>query len=139
MKDGDVGIWLDEREALIIHAVSGQIKIKRIVSNVETYHPRGGSRSKTPYGPQEVISESGYLSRKKQQLLRYFHKVIEKIESYGRIYILGPAEAKDGLRKEILKTKQPNFTQLTVETTDRMTDNQLKAKVRSHFKGMTKR
>lgn len=133
MKEDDIGVWIDEREALIVSYNSGLIKLKRLYSEVESYHVTGGAGSSTPYGPQDAVSETGYLRRKKQQLKRYFKLVIQELESARRIYVLGPAEAKEGLVKDLVASKEVVYERLNVETADSMTDNQLKARVSKFF------
>ena len=129
----DKGVWIDEREALIVSSVGKQIIAKRITSNVEQYHVGGGSGSATPYGPQDAVSETGQLRRKKQQLKRFFQKVIKELKPAMRIYIIGPAKAKEGLRKELSETNDVSFQSLVVESADSMTQNQLKARIKSYF------
>ena len=133
MKKDDVGIWIDEREALLVTFSEGKLIIQRIPSEVETYHVTGGSGSSTPYGPQDAVSETGYLRRKNQQLKKYFSRVMEHLKTAERILIIGPAEAKDGLRKELSGSALP-FERLAVKPADSMTENQLKARVKEFFK-----
>ena len=52
------GIWIDQEKADIVNFKDGKEILRIIESNVEK-HVRlfGGSRSKTPFGPQDVASE----------------------------------------------------------------------------------
>ena len=68
-------------------------------SNVEEFNPKGGSGSSTPYGPQDSISESTYLERRKQQEKNYYKQIIQQLSDADAIVILGPAEARIGLEK----------------------------------------
>ena len=110
-----------------------QINLKSVESKVDFINLHGGSRSSTPYGPQETVSETGLLRRKKQQLRTYFKSVIDEILPAKRIYIAGPAEAKIGLQKEIEQMKNLSFGSMVVESADSMTENQFKAKVKQFF------
>lgn len=133
MQELDKGIWIDEKQAWIAYKKYKQVNLKSIGSIVEPYHLRGGSGSSTPYGPQETVSETGLLRRKKQQLKKYFTRVIEEMLPARRVYIMGPAEAKIGLKKEIEEMKSLPFQSVVVETADSMTQNQFKAKVKEFF------
>lgn len=133
MKELDKGIWIDEKQAWIVYKKFEQTILKAIGSEVETYHLRGGSRTSTPYGPQDTVSETGLLRRKKQQLRQFYKRVINELLPAKRIYITGPAEAKIGLEKELASITNLTLKMLVVETADRMTENQFKAKVRDFF------
>ncbi len=133
MQDLDKGIWIDEKQAWIVFRKYNKTNLKAIGSDVETYHLRGGSRSSTPYGPQETVSETRLLRRKNQQLKNYYRRVLGELLPVSRVYLTGPAEAKVGLEKEILELKDLSLKTLRVETLDSMTKNQFKAKVRAFF------
>ncbi|MEP1096590.1 MAG: hypothetical protein ABJG78_15850 [Cyclobacteriaceae bacterium] len=133
MDELDKGIWIDETQAWIVYKKYKQINLKSVGSVVEPYHLRGGSRSSTPWGPQETVSETGLLRRKKQQLRTYFRRVIQELLPAKRVYIMGPAEAKIGLQKELEQMKSLSFKSMVVETADSMTQNQFKAKVKEFF------
>ncbi|MEO9870600.1 hypothetical protein [Ekhidna sp.] len=133
MKDLDKGVWIDERQSWIVYQRFGQINMKIISSNVETYHLHGGSGSSTPYGPQDAVSETALYRRKDHQLKNYFQKVIEELLPVKRLYVTGPAEAKIGLEKEISKMKNLSVRSVVLEAADSMTKNQFKAMVKDHF------
>ena len=54
----EVGLWIDHREAVIVILIDGHEQMVVIESNMEKHvRPAGGSRSKSPYGPQDVMKE----------------------------------------------------------------------------------
>jgi len=128
-----VGIWLDYREAYIVYVNGSSEVAVNLASNIDESHPVGGSGSSTPYGSQEAISETRHLRRRKRQEKQYFQSIIEKIRHRDGIYILGPAQAKLGLEHEL--KKDPNLLDkiLTLDTCDRITNNQIRAKIRDFF------
>ena len=137
-----VGIWLDHKKANIVSMIKEDLEpagYKEINEFVESNADRkvrlsGGSRSrKTPYGPQEIAVDSKIEDRFKRQLKYYYHCIIKKIEDADRIYIFGPGEAKIELKKEIEKKREFVFKKLYVETTDKMTEKQIAARVRLFF------
>ena len=94
----------------------------------------GGSRTRnTPWGPQEIAVDSKIEARQKQQLKKFYHQIIEFIKDADKILIMGPAEAKLELKKEIEKSKELIPKIVGVHTSDKMTNNQIAAKVKSYF------
>ncbi len=129
-----VGIWIDKREAKIVLLDDGKENLFTVPSEIEEYNPKGGSGTKFKGGPQDVVQDSKYLNREKQQLNEFFKKVIQHLKDADEILILGPAETGAKLYSE-LKDEHSGLYDKTnpVEKADVMTDNQLKALVRDHF------
>ena len=59
--------------------------------------------------------------------------VIKAIGKAENIYIFGPGEAKLELSKEIKKIKGQHHRIAAVEVSDRLTENQIVAKVKSFY------
>lgn len=132
--DRFVGIWLDQEKAFIVSIFDGKESINLIESGVEKrIRLSGGSRSKSPYGPQDVASEKKPEERRKHQLRRYYQEIRDAIEDAEKVLIFGPGEAKTGLEKEMKKTKQLPYKIIGVEPADKMTEKQILAKVRNTF------
>lgn len=131
-----IGIWLDFKEANIIELDKNDAKLATISSEIDLVHPKGGARSKTPYGPMDKISERKFLERRKAQERTYFEKLISAAKHADELYIFGPAEAKDGLLKAIKDTTGYHPILQGVERADSMTENQKVAKVRAFFDGI---
>ena len=129
-----IGIWIDHRKAVIVTSVDNTQSIVHVESKVEGhFRLKGGSRSKTPYGPQDVTSESKREERYKHHLRDYYKRVIELIRDASRIIVFGPGEAKHEFVKEIKKNKVLGQKIAGVETEDKMTDPQIAAKVRKFY------
>lgn len=128
------GIWLDSNNAFIVTILGTKEMVKRIESNVEHYHIHGGSGSSTPYSPQDAVSESKLLERKKHQEKSYFNKIRLELDDVHVIAIFGPAETKIGLKKALLKHMKLRDKIIHVEAADHMTENQMKMLIRNFFK-----
>ena len=133
-----VGIWVDHEKAFIASLVKNDEitheAIHQIKSNVEGhFRLSGGSRSRTPYGPQDVASEKSIDKRRNHRLRQYYQKVIRQIQDSRKVLIFGPGEAKLELEKEIRKSKELARKLVGVETADKMTERQIAAKVRRCF------
>ena len=129
-----VGIWIDHARAVVVGIDGGTETVAIIQSNVEGhFRLKGGSRSATPHGPQNVVSESQRENRRNHQLKRYYGSVIAAVGNARAIFIFGPGEAKTELKRELMRSKGLATKLVGTETTDKMTENQVRAKVRELF------
>ncbi|NER11590.1 hypothetical protein SAMN06265375_10343 [Muriicola jejuensis] len=122
------GIWVDKAKAHLITLVDEKVEFRTVESEVEFYNVKGGSRSKTRWGPQQVVQDSRYLEREKHQLKAYFAELARLLGRADRICIFGPGETKLTFHK-FLSENDPAVAEKVeaVETTDSMTENQLVA------------
>lgn len=128
------GIWLDARQAFLIHLLDGKMEhYQHIKSDFDEGRIKGGSRSSTPWGPQDTTSETKILERKKHQLSEYFERLKDQVLDSEALFLFGPSEAKKGLEKAIKEDKNFKPALLAVEPADQMTQNQMIARVRKFF------
>ena len=128
-----IGIWLDQKQAFLIAFLNGEKTVKTISSSIENYHVVGGARSKTPYGPMDVVSEKKSLERHKHQLSQYFQQIMTTVKDADELYLFGPADTKLKLLEAINKNKALTFVVRKTETADSMTEGQMIAQVRKAF------
>ena len=138
-----VGIWVDSKKAFIVSVVKDELdaynkpktRLMRIDSDVDSHiRLSGGSRSRqVPYGPQEISVDGKIDARRRRQLHKYFQEIIRHVEDAEKILIFGPGRAKLELEKEFLKFRRFASRVLPVETTDKMTEGQITAKVKAFF------
>lgn len=129
-----VGLWIDHKKAIIVSIEGEEVNTHVIESDVEKrVRLSGGSRSTTPYGPQDVASESKRDERYKHHLNLYYREVIQAIRNADSILIFGPGEAKGELKKAMEGSKDLRGRIVGVETTDKMTQPQIVSKVREFF------
>ena len=128
-----IGLWIDHREATIVILTDDGEEIKHILSNNGKHIKySGSSHSKTPEGLKEVTSEDQRDRMFGNHLNKFYDDVIEFIRTADSIQIFGPGEAKGELEKRIEHEALKGHI-LAIETTDKLTDNQLAAKVRESF------
>lgn len=128
------GLWIDHRKAVIVTIEGETDHIQTIESHTEGhFRIKGGSRSSTPYGPQQTVSESQREERSLHHLHNYYQAIIHAIRDTEKILIFGPGEAKTELEKEIRKSKELSPRITAVESADKMTETQIKGKVRGYF------
>jgi hypothetical protein len=133
--NGRAGVWIDHRRAFLVFVTDQRISTAKVRSNaVPRTRLAGGSRSRTPYGPQEVASESKRDCHHKQQLDRFYDKVLALVGDADKIFIFGPGEAKTELKKRLLATKALAPRLLGVEAADKLTDPQIIARVKALYR-----
>ena len=130
----NIGIWMDKEKAHIITINNNDEKITTVYSNIENYHIGGGSGSRMKGGPQDVVQDSKYLEREKNNFKTYFKEIARYLKGADAIVIFGPAEAGEKFKKKL----QKKFNLLSkkvkaVLKSDSLTINQTKAFVRDYF------
>ena len=127
-----VGLWIDHREAVIVTLIDRVGETTRITSGIEELV----RYSNTPHGSHDDTTE---IRRDREDrrfdahLSKYYGEVIDVIRNADSILIFGPGEAKDKLRK---KLESRGLAQHIVEvrTADKLSENQIVAKVRNYFR-----
>jgi hypothetical protein len=122
------GLWIDHSGAVIVIVSDDGEETKRIESDMEK-HTRfsGGSRSEQGGGEdQQDRRFTGHLNA-------YYDAVIAHLRDAESILLFGPGEAKGELEKRLVN-KGFGGRIVGIETVDKMTDRQIAAKVRQHFR-----
>jgi len=122
----EIGLWIDHRQAVIVVVTDAGEETKRIISNMEK-RVRFSSGSSED-GSQEDVRDRQFGNH----LNSYYDEVIAVIRDADAIQIFGPGEAKGELEKR-LEHEGLKGRIVDIETTDKMTDRQIAAKVRERF------
>lgn len=129
----NVGIWLDAEKAYVISVNGGNHHIVKIESNVESrVRYEGETKSYSRRGGAFFNPSKKRTKRKKHQLNQFMDDLTSKLAGADNLLIFGPAETKNELKKVLLKRKDKPSIKL--ETADKMTQNQMVARVRHHFR-----
>lgn len=126
--NGQAGLWIDHREAFLVFIREAGEKTERIESGMEK-HVRFSGRSAAEEGSADDQRDRQFAVH----LNRYYDEVISHILDAESILLFGPGEAKGELEKR-LASKGLGGRIIGVETTDKMTERQIAAKVRKHFR-----
>lgn len=121
----NVGLWIDHRKAVLVSLTDKAEVIRRIISHMEKHVRYSGGAEKASAEDQRDMRFTGHLNK-------YYDRVVSYICDADSILILGPGEAKVELRTR-LESKALGGRIVGMETVDKMTDNQIVAKVRHHF------
>ncbi len=131
--DGKAGVWIDHRESIIVALTDDGEHTTHIASNVEKHLERGGdSPLKGSYEARQVPRDDSRQRALTGELNVYYDTVIEALRGYDHLLLIGPGEAKGELQKRLKKAKLDARVE-AVETSDKLTDPQIAAKVRAHF------
>jgi len=128
------GLWVDHEKAIIVSLMGKSHKVIHVESDIEgRFRLKGGSRSNSPWGIQSATSESKRDFRYSKHLNIYFQNIIDLLKEAKQIYIFGPGEAKFELKKKIEKNNMFLDKISDIETTDKLTEPQIVAKVKKYF------
>lgn len=133
----NTGIWIDSKQAIIVQLINGTEKVEVVNSDIEMRVREKGEKNKSSrMGKQFINSEKKDDEKLKHKLEKYYNDVIDKIKNSESILIVGPAEAKTSLQKLIKTSKAISPKIVIVDSEDKMTNNQIIAKVKNHFKSL---
>jgi len=125
---------MDKKQAYLVTVDHGQTAIRTLESGLEFYNPRGGSRSKTRWGPQQVVHESKYTERANHQLRGYFDDLAKELKESDAIVLFGPAGTNIQFKKRLDGAYPAIASRVRdVLTADSMTEGQIQALIRDYF------
>lgn len=129
-----IGIWLDSKNALILSISADEEKIYKVKSNVESrVRYNGESKTHTRLGKVYVDPEKNKEERRLHQMKNYFDEIKNYMHDAAEIYITGPAQAKIMFKEELKSDKRLFGKIRAVESSDRMTEKMIAAKIRKYF------
>jgi hypothetical protein len=137
-----VGIWIDDTKAVIVSASAERITSMTVESDVgpDARHSAEAVDPATD-GPRDAQAEKRYERRFSERLDlyyggldRYYGEVIGQLGEPNALLIFGPGEAKLQLEERLRRSKVLPACIVEIETTDKLTDPQIVAKVRKHYK-----
>ncbi|NTV06886.1 MAG: hypothetical protein HGA59_10365 [Chlorobiaceae bacterium] len=130
----NTGIWIDHMEAVVVSIEGDQTFVQHVESGAESHlKPSGGWKAGGTVVAQAVFNEHTADERRKHQYHAFYQKVIDLLSDSSKIALFGPGEAKIELSKAIEKVTELQKKVKAVEACERMTENQLIAKVKAFF------
>ncbi len=127
-----VGVWIDNKKAIVVTLNNGDETVEIIESGIEKRNRfEGEGKQYTRMGNQFSNFEKVEEKKFEQAFKAYLKGVIGAIKDADSIIVLGPAEAKVRLHKAISKSGGLLNKVKLVETADSMTDNQVVALIKS--------
>jgi hypothetical protein len=127
------GVWVDHKQAIVVLITDAGQEIKKIAFDIgRPARPTDGSRPKNKYTPNDFVAEDRRERKVENDRKNYYDDVIASFRGADALVIFGPGEAKGELHKHITAKKLRGL-KVELETTDKMTERQLVAKVNDHF------
>lgn len=120
-------VWLDHADARVFQFNAADTEPHVVHAQVSAHGAAHGS--------PRVHHKSGVIgSGKVQEEPEFFHRVAEALKGAGEVLVAGPGQAKIEFVKYLAKHDQALSKKVvTVETMDRITDNQVVAHARAYF------
>ncbi|HDR89792.1 MAG TPA: hypothetical protein ENN63_09235 [Bacteroidetes bacterium] len=132
--DTKLGIWLDCEKACLIFLLDDQVRVEHIASEVESrVRIEGETKEASRLGGMFINPVRKRTERRKHQFKEYFERLLSHMKGVGEIYLFGPAETGKKLGKEIRGNKSLRNIPVHVEKADKMTENQMIARVKKFF------
>jgi hypothetical protein len=129
-----VGIWIDHKKAVVVSASADGVTAKTVESEIGPHaHYSGRAGPQTPGGSHNGGGEKKYEQRYDEHLDRYYDAVIGQLGQPEAVLIFGPGEAKLQLKERLSRSKVLSERIVGIETTDKLTDPQIVAKVKEHY------
>ena len=129
------GIWIDSSRAILVTLQDGKQQITEVgsVKENQIYHDHGGNKGAF-MGRQHVNDEHKFEHRRKHQLHGFLEDVVNHAKDADELYVFGPAETKNELRKLIHENKMNSPMRLkAIESADKMSLNKIVAKVKKFY------
>lgn len=129
------GIWIDQRDAILVQLSDADRAetVTHFRSEAEKQARRSGDRTTGAFEPLNVEADDTRDRKFTADLAQYFDAIATQLTNIDQLLIVGPGEAKVHFRKH-LESGYRSPQSVAVETTDRLTDNQVVAKVKDFFK-----
>jgi len=127
------GVWIDHKQAIVVLVTDAGLEVKKFKSVMERpARPASGSRSKNRYTPNDFVAEDRRERKVVGDRKQVYEEVLACIRGADALLILGPGEAKGEFSKHV-QSKKLRGLKVELETSDKLTDRQLAAKVSEHF------
>ena len=129
----NAGVWIDHKQAIVVLVTDAGKETKKIAFDIgQPVRSPGRPNPKNKYTRNDFVAEDKQERKLENDRKDYYDDVIAAIRGAAAVLILGPGEAKGELSKRI-KSKKLRGLAVELETSNKMTDRQLTAKVSEHF------
>ncbi|MCX6123816.1 MAG: hypothetical protein NTV34_03590, partial [Proteobacteria bacterium] len=136
MQNDWVGVWIDHRNAFVVRPTVKGCEVTSVLSELEQHHKSTGGKGKSqPFMHESGPSSASHRARSDENTMHnYLNRVAAKLNGANRIFLLGPGNAKDGLRSLLVQGEGGHqLVDIALEAAEQMTKPQLKAMVMKHF------
>ncbi|MDX9932545.1 MAG: hypothetical protein RB294_08170 [Bacteroidales bacterium] len=118
-----MGIWMDHTIAYLFDVSDSDAETLTIKANIQHHEVK----------ETQGLDESNTQNKEQDQLSDYFKRLTDIIQKFDEVVLFGPTDAKTELFNQLKKSNSISKTNIVVKQSERMTENQMKAFVRSYF------
>lgn len=119
------GLWIDHEKAVIIstpdHFPHGEYAA---VGKVKAHH----------HAFHSSANENASNHQRRTEMSKYYGEVAASIHPYDEVLVFGPGKAQEQFVNHAREDKQLSKTRFEIASSGNLTDNQMIAQVRDHFK-----
>ena len=127
-----LGVWLDHKRAVIVALLNSHVETRIVDSNLSRSVKAQAIASYAPVGESDIMPDDETDRAFNQHLNTYYERVMAAMGTADSIFIMGPGEAKEELKKQIEKAGlAPRVAD--IESAELITDRQIIARVKEHF------
>jgi len=134
-----VGVWIDHSKAHLIGFKGGQVRLLETVESpferVKRVEEEGRDMSRFSPDPEHA-SNNEYKKHHivQNEINEYLRMMEQKLVSFEDILLFGPGTMKERMKNRLREKKAFEGKWLSVERSDKLTENQLLAFVREFYK-----
>ena len=137
-KNNRVGVWMDYAHAYFIEydGINALIVDAIEVPSVSQLQEKGETDNKTRFSENAQQSSPNEYSKRnvEQEELKQYFKMLEKnLEVYRDILLFGPGTVRDKFFKQISEDHFLEGKRISVQISDKLTENQMVAFVEDYF------
>ena len=121
-----IGIWINNRKALIVSMEKGK-------EHHEICESHASRHIRLPGEPKGMTHKNHDDTHYREDLRIYFNQILEIIKGAKGIFIFGPGEAKENLKKALIESGELGTKIVGLEPADKMTGKQIVAKSKEYF------
>ncbi|PKN69990.1 MAG: hypothetical protein CVU54_08140 [Deltaproteobacteria bacterium HGW-Deltaproteobacteria-12] len=126
-----IGLWLDERQAVIVSVTNMSAEITKVKSAIKDEIHAVNNVSSNSEARQDPAAARRNKIKMEEVLGPYYDAIIDNIWSAGEIVIFGAGDAKYELKNRLGKNNLARRI-VVFEDADKMADDQIMDKVRQY-------
>jgi hypothetical protein len=131
-----IGVWMDHHIAHLIYPKGKDQYAIESVESAHDIHPRidGQGADGINVGKYRASNnEFAKHNREQNELHDYYHMLKKVLEKYDEILLFGPTTAKDEFFNFLFEDKSFNGKKISIENSDKMSENQMMSFVKDYF------
>jgi hypothetical protein len=137
-----VGVWIDQSKAYLIGYKKGKAVLLESIDSpyesIKRIDGEGKDMTRFSPNPEHASNNEHKKHNITQNELNEYYKMMEtKLHAFDDILLFGPGTAKEQLRNRLRDNKSFGGKWLSVQPSDKLTDNQLLAFVREFYDSST--